>query len=278
MSFAKVLVANIGELVSFNDSTMVGIDKALCFMVDIDITKPLRRGINVMIAGKSIWIRFKYVKLPNFCYGCGKLAHILKGCNTIEAEEGDPRLQYEKKLFSTFQKTKANPPARTKLVVDNPAFENKTSKATSSSSNDSPTDMIAEPEVTMEVGTEGFKCKQGDLPKVADCKIRIIEKCPEVSPPSIDPAENMWFTEPSYKEVIERTWSSTMRNDAVENLVAKLDTCSAALSKWNIKTFGHVGRKISKLEARLQHNKDALSRRKMLSDIREWRKKEQILW
>ena len=94
MSFAKVLAPKIGEQVSFDDSTMMGIDKALCFKVDIDITKPLRRGINVMIAGKPIWIRFKYVKLLDFCYGCGKLGHILKGCNTIEAEEGDPGLQY----------------------------------------------------------------------------------------------------------------------------------------------------------------------------------------
>ncbi|KAJ8425827.1 hypothetical protein Cgig2_015902 [Carnegiea gigantea] len=106
----------------------------------------------------------------------------------------------------------------------------------------------------MEVGTKAFKRKQGDvqLPKVADCKIRIVEKCPEVSPPSIDLSnlpcvgprkkhfqfENMWFMEPSCKEVIEHAWSSTMCNDAVENLVAKLDTCSAALSKWNTENLG----------------------------------------
>jgi len=40
--------------------------------------------------------------------------------------------------------------------------------------------MITEPEVTMKVGIEDFKCKQGDaqLPEVAHCKIRIVEKCP----------------------------------------------------------------------------------------------------
>jgi len=139
MPFAKVLASNVGELVSFDDSTMMGTDKALYLRVDIDITKPLQRGINVMIAGKPIWIRFKYVKLPDFCYGCGKLGHVLKGCNTIETEERDPGLQHgawlraspmkswrrngesqlqeEKKLFSIFQKTKANPPTRTKLVL-----------------------------------------------------------------------------------------------------------------------------------------------------------------
>ena len=54
--FAKVLASNIGELVSCEDSTMKGIDKALCFRVDIDITKPLRWGVHVMIAGKPISI------------------------------------------------------------------------------------------------------------------------------------------------------------------------------------------------------------------------------
>lgn len=42
-----------------------------------------------------MWIRFKYVKLPNFCYGCGKLGHVLKGYDTIEADEDNPNLQYD---------------------------------------------------------------------------------------------------------------------------------------------------------------------------------------
>ncbi|KAJ8437316.1 hypothetical protein Cgig2_015047 [Carnegiea gigantea] len=73
-SFARALASNVGALVSYDESTTLGIDKALCFRVDIDVTKPLR--------------------LPDFCYDCGKLGHVLKGCETVEAEEGDLDLQY----------------------------------------------------------------------------------------------------------------------------------------------------------------------------------------
>ncbi|KAJ8431515.1 hypothetical protein Cgig2_009752 [Carnegiea gigantea] len=119
-SFARALASNVGDLVSYDESTTLGIDEALCFRVDIDPT----------------WIRLKYVRLSDFCYGCGKLGHVLKGCETVEAEEGNPDLQYaspmkprrrnmesqlaeEKRLFTAFQKMK-NPSARTKLTFDDP--------------------------------------------------------------------------------------------------------------------------------------------------------------
>lgn len=91
---ARTLASHIGELVSCDETTMKGVEKSICFWVDVDISKPLQRGINVVVAGKPIWIRFKYVKLLDFCHGCGKLGHLLKGCDTIDAEEDDPNLQH----------------------------------------------------------------------------------------------------------------------------------------------------------------------------------------
>lgn len=41
-SFGRILASHIGKFVSYDDTTMFGIDKALCFRVDIDISKPLR--------------------------------------------------------------------------------------------------------------------------------------------------------------------------------------------------------------------------------------------
>ena len=93
-SSARTLASNIGELVNCDEATMKGVEKTIYFRVDIDISKPLRKGINVVVVGKPIWIWFKYVKLLAFCYGCGKLGHILKGCDTIEANEDGPNLQY----------------------------------------------------------------------------------------------------------------------------------------------------------------------------------------
>ena len=93
-SFARLLASNIGDFVSCDEATMFGVDKALCFRADIDISKPLHRGIRVTVAGKAMWIRFKFVKLPDFCYGCGRLGHTLKDYEIVVAEDDDPDLQY----------------------------------------------------------------------------------------------------------------------------------------------------------------------------------------
>ncbi|KAJ8450416.1 hypothetical protein Cgig2_002101 [Carnegiea gigantea] len=138
VSFAQILASHIGEFVGCYDATMFGIDKALCFRVDIDISNPLRRGIYIKVADRQIWIRFKYVRLPDFCYGCGKLGHVLAGCDTVQIEDDDPNLQCvswlrasplksrrhsvemelheEKRLYSAFSKQAASFKARTKLT------------------------------------------------------------------------------------------------------------------------------------------------------------------
>ncbi|KAJ8445873.1 LOW QUALITY PROTEIN: hypothetical protein Cgig2_000185 [Carnegiea gigantea] len=90
--------------------------------------------------------------------------------------------------------------------------------------------------------------------------------------------ENMWFIEPSCEEVVMSAWTSAFTTDVVKNLLVHINRCSAELSKWNYKTFGHVGTKIWKLEAQLHSQHDAPSRRRILGQIKEWRKKEEILW
>ena len=64
--------------------TTYGIDKPLCFQVDVDVTKQLMRGIRIMNAQKPAWITFHYVKLPGFCYGCGMLGHVFKFCEHFD--------------------------------------------------------------------------------------------------------------------------------------------------------------------------------------------------
>jgi len=62
--------------------------------VDLDVNKPLRRGVRVLLAGKPIWIQIKYLKLPDFCYGCGRLGHVLKGCDLVDEGSDVSSLQY----------------------------------------------------------------------------------------------------------------------------------------------------------------------------------------
>ncbi|MFQ6651840.1 hypothetical protein Gotur_024007 [Gossypium turneri] len=56
--------------------------------INLDVQKPLRRGIFVSVNNKNKWwISFKYEKLPTFCFGCGKLGHGLSGCNSLNPAE-----------------------------------------------------------------------------------------------------------------------------------------------------------------------------------------------
>jgi hypothetical protein len=49
----------------------------------IDLTKPLARGRLLHIQNRSIWIPFKYEKLPRFCFKCGVVKHGRLGCSKI---------------------------------------------------------------------------------------------------------------------------------------------------------------------------------------------------
>jgi hypothetical protein len=50
--------------------------------VNIDLTKPLDRGRALNLADKTLWVEFKYEKLPLFCFRCGRVVHGSKGCPT----------------------------------------------------------------------------------------------------------------------------------------------------------------------------------------------------
>ena len=51
----------------------------------MDISVPLKCGQRLEPQdGEPFWIYFQYEKLPNFCYACGKLDHVIREC-----EDGD---------------------------------------------------------------------------------------------------------------------------------------------------------------------------------------------
>jgi hypothetical protein len=46
----------------------------------LDLTKPLSRGRRLKLRDRSIWITFKYEKIPRFCFNCGVIQHGSRGC------------------------------------------------------------------------------------------------------------------------------------------------------------------------------------------------------
>ncbi|KAL0387845.1 UNVERIFIED_CONTAM: hypothetical protein Sradi_2666300 [Sesamum radiatum] len=61
--------------------------------VGIDISKPLRRIMKLRtVLGEDLLISFTYECLPNFCYWCGRMGHILKFCDS-QYEEASMKLK-----------------------------------------------------------------------------------------------------------------------------------------------------------------------------------------
>jgi hypothetical protein len=65
--------------------------------VMVDVTKPLARGRMLHVKGQSLWIDFKYERLPRFCFHCGVIRHGNGGCVGVLSRNtpgGDEHLPY----------------------------------------------------------------------------------------------------------------------------------------------------------------------------------------
>ena len=89
----------------------------------IDVSLPLCRGRIISVEnGKTMWITFKYERLPNICYLCGRLEH----------NDRDGDLWLESKGFLTADQKQFGPTLRAspfvssqKVVVSIPSFSNR---------------------------------------------------------------------------------------------------------------------------------------------------------
>jgi len=66
----------VGQVIHSNDPAKTERDKFMRIRVEMDISLPLCRGRVVsMENGKKSWVTFKYERLPNICYWCGRMDH-----------------------------------------------------------------------------------------------------------------------------------------------------------------------------------------------------------
>ncbi|KAL0013375.1 hypothetical protein SO802_000444 [Lithocarpus litseifolius] len=83
--------------------------------VSVDITKPLCRGRRItMSSGKEGWVSFKYERLPNICYWCGRLTYGDKECLKWVKSRGT--LKVEDQQFGTWLRA-ATPSMSQRTVI-----------------------------------------------------------------------------------------------------------------------------------------------------------------
>lgn len=58
----------------------VGWGRSLRIRVAINLYQPVERDRALLLTDKSCCVSFKNEKLPAFCYRCGRILHVLKGC------------------------------------------------------------------------------------------------------------------------------------------------------------------------------------------------------
>ena len=64
--------------------------------------------------------------------------------------------------------------------------------------------------------------------------------------------EEIWLKEGTCTEVVKEAWGRGESKDSVFLLFSCLAKCRASLSSWNKISFGHVGKKLAALQARLE--------------------------
>lgn len=61
--------------------------------IEIDVAEPLPRKMQVYVGSGSFWVKFKFERLPNFCYRCGMVDHTELYCKKPVVRDENGRVQ-----------------------------------------------------------------------------------------------------------------------------------------------------------------------------------------
>ena len=88
----------VGEVIQPSDTRLFDVGNFIRVQVSIDLSLPLCRGHLISLSdGKEVWVSFKYERLPNICYWCGRLTHDDRDCDLWIKNEGT--LQVDQRAF-----------------------------------------------------------------------------------------------------------------------------------------------------------------------------------
>lgn len=91
----------VGEVIQPLETKLFDARNFIRIQVSIDLSLPLCRGRLISLNdGKEVWVSFKYERLPNICYWCGRLTHDDRDCDLWIESEGT--LRVDQKAFSPY--------------------------------------------------------------------------------------------------------------------------------------------------------------------------------
>ena len=120
MEAAEKICAVIGDLSRPTDPRESDGGMFLRLKISIDLSLPLCCGRLISLENrKQIWVSFKYERLPNLCYWCGRLTHDDNDCEIWLQSEGT--LRHEERQFGSGLRAPAFVASR-KHVITVPGF------------------------------------------------------------------------------------------------------------------------------------------------------------
>jgi hypothetical protein len=132
ISYGKIIGNWIGHYIAVDvDEDGFAWGKELRIRVEINVNKPLIRGVNLKESDDDIegrWFDLKYERIPHFCFDCGFLWHQSGNC---EAEKGEVQQWGEWLRASPGRSRKPPPPHRPSVSTS--SFSNRSGGADSSS-------------------------------------------------------------------------------------------------------------------------------------------------
>ena len=126
-----MLFRSIGDVLRPKDPKDADGGSFLRLKIFIDLSLPLCRGCLVTLENdKQVWVSFKYERLPNVCYWCGRLTHVDKDCDIWIERKGT--LWVEERQFGPSICAPAFVPSRENVIMV-PGFYTEKKKAGPSS-------------------------------------------------------------------------------------------------------------------------------------------------
>ncbi|XP_030936513.1 uncharacterized protein LOC115961727 [Quercus lobata] len=81
--------------------------------------------------------------------------------------------------------------------------------------------------------------------------------------------ESMWLRDEGFKEIVTEAWDRALNMRGQHPFSQCLEECRQSLTMWNRNTFGHVGKKIAKLQEKLQGLEGRKSSINVMEEIQE---------